>query len=44
MPVQRHLDAPHRRRLIARFTCEDEAWSGGIIWVLLSADDTEVHR
>jgi hypothetical protein len=43
MPVWRHLDAPHHRLPIAHFAHEDEAWPGGMIWLLLGADDTELH-
>lgn len=43
MPVWRHLDAPHHRLPVAHFTCEEEAWCGGMIRILLGADDTELH-
>jgi len=42
MPVQ-HLDAPDHRLPVAYLTREDEARSGGMIGVLLGANDTEVH-
>lgn len=43
MPFWRHLDAPQHRLPVPYFTCEHEAWSGGIIWIHLGADETEVH-
>ena len=43
MPVWRHLDAPEHRLPVAHFTYENEAWSGGMIRVLLGTDDTKLH-
>ena len=43
MPIWRHLDVPVHRLPVAHFTYEDEAWSDGIIRVLVGADDTELH-
>jgi hypothetical protein len=43
MPVWRHPDASVHRLPVAHITYEDEAWSGGMIWVVLGADDTKLH-
>jgi hypothetical protein len=43
MPVWRHLDAPEHRLPVTHFTYENEAWSGGMIRVLLGTDDTKLH-